>query len=239
MLKELVYKIINKNMTEVPESVLEDFRIFLRRNYIPEDYGELQASVVDLEDTLEFDMPESIDEPIEEYQRYISPQSIRSNWEKPQTSYDAAPKALSRRRGIPIPSIDIGYGRKQNEETDDLQRLVSNIGMTFQQVLLQIIDRKGFTDSQVYRRANLNRKLFSKIRCNENYKPSKLTAFALAIALELNLDEATDLLGRAGIALSPSDLTDLIVKYCLTHKIYDIYEVNALLYEYDQQLLGC
>ena len=120
-----------------------------------------------------------------------------------------------------------------------LEDVISALGLTFQQQLLDLIDAKGYTDSQVYRKANLDRKLFSKIRCNKDYKPSRLTALSLAIALELNLDEATDLLGRAGLALSPSNLTDMIIKYCITHQIYDIYDVNALLYEYDQQLLGC
>ena len=123
----------------------------------------------------------------------------------------------------------------QRQSLDDV---ISALGMSFQQKLLTLIDAKGYSDPQVYRKANLDRKLFSKIRCNADYKPSKLTALALAIALELNLDEATDLLGRAGLALSPSSLTDMIVKYCITNQIYDIYDVNALLYEHDQQLLG-
>lgn len=128
------------------------------------------------------------------------------------------------------PEESIGY-----LEIDDL---ISALGQTFQQKLLALIDEKGYTDSQVYRKAHLDRKLFSKIRCNKDYKPSKMTALSLAVALELNLDEATDLLGRAGLALSPSDLTDMIVKYCIINRIYDIYEVNELLYEHDRQLLG-
>ena len=121
----------------------------------------------------------------------------------------------------------------------DLQNMLSGIGLTFQQELLRQIDKRGYTDSQVYRKAGIDRKLFSKIRCNKNYKPSKMTALALAVALELNLDETVDLLSRAGLALSPSNYADLIIKYCIINGIYDIYQVNAMLYEYDQQLLGC
>lgn len=132
-----------------------------------------------------------------------------------------------------------GISQPSKLQRQGLEAVISSLGQTFQQKLFGLIDKKGYTDSQVYRKANLDRKLFSKIRCNEYYKPSKLTALSLAVALELNLDETTDLLGRAGLALSPSDLTDMIVKYCITHQIYDIYDVNALLYEYDQQLLGC
>ena len=125
------------------------------------------------------------------------------------------------------------------EPQGDLQNMLSGIGLTFQQELLRQIDKRGYTDSQVYRKAGLDRKLFSKIRCNENYKPSKMTALALAVALELNLDETVDLLSRAGLALSPSSYADLIIKYCIMNGIYDIYQVNSMLYEYDQQLLGC
>lgn len=124
-------------------------------------------------------------------------------------------------------------------EMRSLDDVFSNLGETFQEKLLELIDDKGYTDTQVYKRANVDRKLFSKIRCNQNYKPSKSTALALSIALRLNLDETADLLKRAGLALSPSSKSDLIIQYCITNNIYDIYDVNALLFKYDQQLLGC
>ena len=91
---------------------------------------------------------------------------------------------------------------------------------------------------QVYKDANLDRKLFSKIRCDVNYKPKKATALALGFALHLNLDEMKDLLGRAGLALSPSSVADLIIGFCLKNGIYDIYDVNTLLFEHDQPMLG-
>ena len=159
------------------------------------------------------------------------------------------PKATecnNKRRVLPsLPHLKGAEKRKEDKyqpselQSQSLEAVISSLGQTFQQKLFGLIDKKGYTESQVYRKANLDRKLFSKIRCNEDYKPSKLTALSLAIALELNLDETTDLLGRAGLALSPSNLSDMIVKYCITHQMYDIYDVNALLYEYDQQLLGC
>ncbi len=119
-----------------------------------------------------------------------------------------------------------------------LQDLMNNVGETFQQCLLRMIDERGLTDAQVYKKANIDRKLFSKIRCNEYYTPTKRTALSLAIALGLNLDETVDLLGRAGFALSPSSKTDLIVKYCIVNKIYDMFKINSILFHYDQQTFG-
>lgn len=119
-----------------------------------------------------------------------------------------------------------------------LDDIIGPLGETFQEKLLAAIDAKGLKDSEVYTKANIDRRLFSKIRSNKNYKPSKPTALAFAIALGMNLDETTDLLQRAGLALSPSSEADLIVKYCILNGISDIVDVNSILYEYDQPLLG-
>ena len=119
-----------------------------------------------------------------------------------------------------------------------LPEIMERLGESFQERLLHLIDDRGMTDTEVYKRANIDRKLFSKIRCNPAYNPTKRTAVALAVALRLNLDETVDLLSRAGIALSPSSPFDLIVEYCIMNRIYDIYEINLLLFQYDQPILG-
>ena len=105
-------------------------------------------------------------------------------------------------------------------------------------MLFRLIDERHLTDPAVYRRANIDRKLFSKIRNNKDYQPKKNTALALAIALELSLDETVDLIGRAGYALSPSSIADLIISYCIETRIYDIFTVNSILFDHDQALLG-
>ncbi|MCR5034335.1 MAG: macro domain-containing protein [Clostridia bacterium] len=110
-------------------------------------------------------------------------------------------------------------------------------GESFQDVLFRHIDRQDLEDPEVYHRANLDRKLFSKIR-GPKYKPSKKTALALAIALKLNLDETLDLIGRAGYALSEASLFDLIICYCIENKIYNIHEVNAILFKYTNDVLA-
>ena len=116
--------------------------------------------------------------------------------------------------------------------------MLDNIEDTFQESLLKIIDQRGLTDSEVYRKADIDRRHFSKIRSNVDYRPRKKTALALALALELNLDETLDFISKAGYTLSSSSRFDLIVRYCIENEIYDLIEVNALLYKYDQPLLG-
>ena len=102
---------------------------------------------------------------------------------------------------------------------------------TFSSKLFHLIEKKGLEDVEVYKKANIDRKLFSKLR-KKDYHPSKKTVIALALALQLNLDEATDLLRYAEYALSPNDKADVIISFCFTKPVYDIFTVNELLYKY-------
>ena len=126
------------------------------------------------------------------------------------------------------------------EASDDtsLRDLLRQTDAGFSETLLRLIDESGKKDAEIYRRANLTRQHFSKIRSNPAYRPTKATALALAIALELDLDQTKDLIGRAGYALTNSSKFDVIITYFIRQRRYDIFEINTALYEYDQLTLG-
>ena len=132
----------------------------------------------------------------------------------------------------------MGFSMPRLKPKQSLADLLAETDAGFSETLLKLIDQTGKKDSQIYTKANLSRQHFSKIRNNPNYQPTKPTAIALALALELDLEQTQDLIGRAGYALTGSSKFDVIIMYFIREKNYNLFDINAALFEFDQSLLG-
>lgn len=161
-------------------------------------------------------------------QRLERPETAASHMHQPKAAIPA-PKAAHAQQPLP---------QRLEPVNLELTRLLEGMSESFSCRLLRLIDERHMTDPEVYQRANLDRRLFAKIRGNPAYRPSKNTALALAVALKLDFDETTDLIRRAGYALSPSSRFDLIIEYYIRNGRYSIFEINATLFTFDESQLG-
>lgn len=176
-------------------------------------------------------------------EHYVEKKEYEEYWLYDKYSYSANKKADGNNKSEQFQKQEkVEEEEKSIEKKSPRSLEVESISFkkveTFQQELFRFVDERGMTDVEVYKRANINRRLFSKIRGDINYKPQKKTAIALSIALKLSLIEMKDFLQRAGFALSPSSTFDLIIEYFIENQIYDIHMINAVLFKYEQQTLG-
>lgn len=213
------------------------------QTYIDDNYIEIHASTSRRTTWPGFDK-QTISTPWNDDELIGAPDESFENWDdhwgretpKPTSTWDdeliGAPEV--RDDGIPdMVSMPRPYGGHRSLEED-----LEYLDESFTEMLFRKIDEKGLKDSQVYKKANIDRKLFSKIRSNEDYRPSKPTVLALAVALELPLEETKDMLCKAGFALSHSTKFDVIMEYFIRERRYNIFEINEVLFYYDQNLLG-
>ena len=172
----------------------------------------------------EIELMRELDRYIQEH--WIAPDRVESGWTQEEAG-EQDEESLSK-AGVVF--SDLGGALS-------LDDLIGDVGKTFHEVLFEKIAQSGMTDVEVYKRANMDRKLFSKIRSNPAYHPRKNTVLALAIALKMDIEETQDLLSRAEYALSPSSKSDVIIRYFIERRIYDIHLINIALDDYGQAIL--
>ncbi|MCC8102333.1 MAG: macro domain-containing protein [Clostridiales bacterium] len=228
---QVILVVFDRHSFELSGKLFQDVDDFIDENYVAQQRKEEY-----LYPDQSFDSEPDTAEIIERSRRLRLAESRRVLNDSEQSSSDMM-------ESITCPEPEPLYSPKMSAPISmspemSLDDALGNVGETFQQRLLHLIDEKGLSDVDVYKRANMDRKLFSKIRCNENYKPKKKTAPALAIALKLSLDDTVDLLKRAELALSPSSKSDLIIEYFISRQEYDIYSINLALFEHGQPILG-
>lgn len=235
----LVYLVIfDKASYQIGEKLFQDIAAYIDDQY-EKDHTDYKRENLRMQMPMEMSMPAPMSAPMPQSTFQEEPVAKKSLWTKGKKPKKKVLKEQSR-MGKPAPR-EMGpeiENRAPKEMDPGLEELLCQIDESFSQMLLRKIDEKGMTDAQCYKKANIDRKLFSKIRSDIHYKPSKPTALAFAIALELPLEETKDLLMKAGFALSHSNRFDVIIEYFIAKGNYNIFEINEALFAFDQSLLG-
>lgn len=233
--QSIAFPLISSGIFGYPKAEALDIAVTAIRDFL-KDHDDLDVQLV-MYDRTAYTVREELLEPVQRYVAGYYEGTDKISYEA-DVLYDLIPPHEADAEEI-AQAPRVSYRRKPAKpRLGDLEHMISDLDEPFNTTLLRLIDAKGMTDAEVYKRANIDRRLFSKIRTGKGYLPSKRTILALAIALELNLDETDDLLARAGYTLSRSQKFDVIVQYFISTGYYDIYDINKVLFYYDQPLLG-
>lgn len=204
-------------MNKSIEIIKQEIKNYIQQHYIPEDNMLLGA-------------PSTMDENIFDEDNFDLECKLERYKPKRKAYFSSVESAAKESMQLEESSVP---PKPRRRRIDDL---MDELDETFSQRLLRLIEERGLTDSEVYNKAFVDRRHFSKIRNDEEYKPTKKTVLAFAIALGLSLDETKDLLDSAGFSLSRSSKRDVIVRYFLEQGIYDMFEINEVLYDYGEQI---
>lgn len=226
---EITLVVFDAGSYRLSESLLSDVKAYIDQNYVDAAPRRTEANLAALR----------------EQAIHASEDAAAVCYRADSAADFAAPCAMPSAGAAARPSPrKLSRKREQRAEqsvqalSGSLDERLRSLDESFSEMLLRKIDEKGMTDAECYKKANVDRKLFSKIRSDPHYRPSKPTAIAFAIALELSLDETKDLLMKAGFALSHSNRFDVIIEYFIAKGRYNIFEINETLFAFDQSLLG-
>lgn len=237
----LVYIVIfDKAAYRISEKLFSDIKAYIDDHYVELHTGSLYERMrrEQCSQILEIDERVSAPADLEEVDfEPVAQKSMAPKFSVPMQK-KKAPRSAMLIQKMETPQPAMSLPTESFAPQMSLDEKLGQIDESFSQMLLRKIDEKGMTDAQCYKKANVDRKLFSKIRNNIHYSPSKTTAIAFAIALELNLEETKDMLMKAGYALSHSNKFDLIIEYFIQSENYNIFEINEALFMFDQSLLG-
>ncbi|MCC8076229.1 MAG: O-acetyl-ADP-ribose deacetylase [Clostridiales bacterium] len=234
----LVYLVVyDRQSFQLSKQLLHDVTEFIEERYVQEEDASASASRLAQETQEEQPPCYSIRHGVfPKKEKPTAPPSAPAAQE--EDPYSCILHIFKKNEEPPASAAQAAPAPDSVEDAPDLDAMLKQMDESFSQSLLRQIDEKGMTDAQCYKKANVDRKLFSKIRSNPQYKPSKPTAVAFAVALELNWAETNDFLRKAGYALSHSSKFDIIIEYFIQSGNYNIFEINETLFAFDQTLLG-
>ena len=218
--------VFDKESYTFSKKLFNDIKTFIDDEYVEENHKSFYG---DFEDYPDFDEPLDYS-PMPTSERL---ETIHSRMKKPEENRSVACSKAVLRDAAPKSKKDARAGG--GGTLDDFLR---SRDKSFQEMLFEFINKSGMTDVECYKRANIDKRIFSKIKSNKAYRPSKQTAVAFAISLKLSLEDTQALLATAGLTLSKSSVFDIIIIYFIQSGNYDIFEINEALFEFEQTSLG-